>query len=402
MSEKRHPAGSASRGVKRESLAEMKSPPNAAKNWFKIVSLGLLLILPVAGCKKRESARQDVVSIGAILPLSGDNAKYGKWIQEGLELGRAEINERGGVAGKRLDIIYEDDQAQAKIAASAMQKLAAIDKVPIVFGSWASSSVLAQAPIAENTKTIVMAEAISPQIRDAGDYVFRIQPDARLYLRELVPFVRDRLGVTRICILYVNNDFGVDQAKVFQSEFEKRGGRVLSSEGFSQGSTDLRTQLAKIQSLDPEAVFMPAYTEAGYILKQAKELGMKQRFIASVPFENPDILKIAGSAADGVIYPHHFDPESSDPLVKEYEAKYNAKYGRDSEGFAALAYDGIRIIAETLTQCGSDTSCIKSRLYDVKGFPGVTGPTTFDDHGDVIKPIVIKTVRQRKFALYSE
>ncbi len=229
-----------------------------------------------------------------------------------------------------------------------MQKLATINKVPVVFGSWASSSVLAQAPIAERTKTVIMGEAISPKIRDAGDYTFRIQPDARYYLRQLVPFVSDKLGIRRISILYVNNDFGVDQAKVFQREFEKRGGKVLSSEGFAQGSTDFRTQLAKVRTLNPEAVFMPAYTEAGYILKQARELGVKARFVGSIPFENPDNLKVAGKAAEGVIYPHHFDPDSPDPLVKEYQKKYVAKYGRKSEGFAALAYDGIRIIADAL------------------------------------------------------
>jgi len=270
----------------------------------------------MAACGKKGP---ETIKIGAILPLSGDNARYGVWIKEGLELKREEINASGGINGKKLEIIYEDDQAKPQIAASAMQKLATVDKVPVVFGSWASSSVLAQAPIAEKSKVVVMAEAISPKIRDAGDYIFRIQPDARYYIRELVPFVYNQLEIRTVSILFVNNDFGVDQKEVFKAEFEKLGGKILSIEEFKQGDTDFRTPLSKIKRQNPQGVFLPAYIEAGHILKQAKEIGLKAQFLGSIPFENPDILELAGIAAEGVIYPHHFDSESEDPLVQQYQ-----------------------------------------------------------------------------------
>lgn len=359
--------------------------------------VGLVAVLWRAIDRKN---REETITIGAILPLSGPSAQYGKWIQEGLEIAKDEINENGGINGKRLEIIYEDDQALPRLAASAMQKLATADDVPVVFGSWASTSVLAQAPIANQTKTIVLAEAISPKIRDAGDYVFRIQPDARYYIRKLVPVLREQVRFRRMSILYVNNDFGADQANVFQEEFEKRGGTVLTKEGFQQGATDFRTQLTKIQSDGSEAVFIPAYSEAAYILKQARELGLTQRFVASVPFENPDILKIAGDAAEGVIYPHHFDPDSQEPVVVKFQERYEAKYGAKAEGFAALAYDGTMILAHVLRKCERDRECLKNAMYDIREFPGVTGPTTFDDHGDVVKHILLKTVRKGRFVLY--
>jgi len=335
--------------------------------------------------------------IGAILPLTGPSARYGTWIQEGLDLGTQEINGSGGIQGRRLQIIYEDDQANPTLAANAMRKLADSDKVPVVFGSWASSSVLAEAPIAEATKTVVLAEAISPKIRDAGDYIFRIQPDAHYYIREFVPVVIDKLGVHSVSILYVNNDFGLDQADVFQTEFERLGGRVLSRDGFEQSASDFKTELIKIKAQKPQAIFCPAYTEIAIILRQARELGMSQTFLASVPFENPDILQAAGRAAEGVLYPHHFDSDSPDAEVRRFQAKYKAKYGRPAEGFAALAYDGIKILGTALTRCGADTGCIKTTLYMVRDFPGVTGPTSFDDHGDVSKRIIIKTVRNGTF-----
>jgi branched-chain amino acid transport system substrate-binding protein len=140
-----------------------------------LCTLALVTLLFTPGCSKKSEPNE--IKIGAILPLTGTSAQYGKWIQEALELGKEEINSKGGINGKSLVIVYEDDQADPKIAANAMQKLITLDKVPLVYGSWASSCVLAQAPIAESTKIVLIGEAISPKIRDAGDYTFRMQPD---------------------------------------------------------------------------------------------------------------------------------------------------------------------------------------------------------------------------------
>ena len=318
---------------------------------------------------------------GAILPLSGPTAQYGKWIKEGLELAKEQVNTDGGIGGVPLRIIYEDDQATPRLAASAMQKLAEVDKVPFVFGSWASSSVLAQAPIAEKNEVVVMAEAVSPKIRDAGEYTFRIQPDGQYYMQILAPFVFNKMKLRKIAIIYVNNDFGVDLAAKFKEIFIGLGGGIVSENGFKQGKTDLRTELSLALASNPDAIFAPTYTEIGYLLKQAKELGAKIPFIAAATFENPSILNIAQNTAEGVVYPHHFDALSINPKAQQYQVAYKAKYGRLSEGFAVLAYDGIHIIAGIFNKCNRDTLCIKEELYKVKNYPGVTGTTSFDKKG---------------------
>jgi len=114
---------------------------------------------------KNKQKIEEPIFIGAILPLSGKSSIYGKWIQEGLELGKEEINKEGGINGRRLEIIYEDDSANPRKARLAMKKLCQKLKVPVVFGSWASSCVSAQIPIAYKTKTIVLAEAIAPKLK---------------------------------------------------------------------------------------------------------------------------------------------------------------------------------------------------------------------------------------------
>ena len=361
-------------------------------NYFLVFVLMTILIL--GGCSKKEA---DEIKIGAIIPLTGSSAQYGKWMKDALDMACKEINDDGGINGKQLSIIYEDEAGDPKTAASAMQKLADIDRVPIVFGAFNSGCVLAQAPIAEKTKTPILAEAQSPRIRDAGDYIFRIQPDSRLYMKYFIPYIYDNLKIHRIAILYVNNAFGSDITDIFTDSYEKLGGKIVYKEAFQQGAIDFKAQLSKIKQLKPEGVFIPAVGEIGYILKQSYELGISIQFLGSAPTESQDVLLTAGKGADGVIYCHHFDSESQDTMAIDFTRKYKSLYNREAEGYSALAYDGLRIIAKVLKECNTDKECIKDALYRTQNFPGVTGLTSFDDHGDVIKPIYIKTIKNGKF-----
>lgn len=374
----------------------MKSP-----SWLRrldgVAAVLLAACVFATGCPKPPT---DAFRLGAILPLSGRSAQYGRFIQEGLELGVSEVNAAGGVRGRPLAILYEDDQATPNLAANAMKKLAEVDRVPIVFGSWASSSVLAQAPIAEKAKVIVMAEAVSPKIRDAGDFVFRIQPDGSYYMETLAKGAYEALGLRQVATIYVNNDFGIDLAARFRQSFEKLGGKIVSEDGFEQGTSDFRSHLTLLKGRSFDGVFVPAYTEIGHLLRQAQELGVKATFLAAATFENPDILEVAGPAAEGVLYPHHFDPDAQNPAVRRYQESYSKRWGHPSEGFAVLAYDGLQIAAKALGQCDRDTVCIRDFLYQLRGFEGVTGTTSFDEKGDIIKPIALKTVRSGRFGLF--
>lgn len=342
------------------------------------------------------SAPNKTIKIGAILPLTGNSGEYGQWIKNALEMARVEVNNSGGINGKELDIIYEDDKGEPKTTVSAMEKLCNTDRVPIVFGSFNSGCVLAQAPVAENTKTPMLAEAQSPKIRDAGDYVFRIQPDSRLYLKYFIPYIYNVLKIHSLSIIYIDNAFGNDITSTIVEEYEKLGGKIISEEGFQQGTSDFKTQLAKVKKLNPEGIFVPAVAEMGNFLKQSYEMGIHKQIFGIATTESQDVLATAGIAADGVIYCHHFDSESKDPTTMKFVQDYKKKYNRDVEGYAALAYDGLKIIANVLKKCGTDKECIKKGLYATQNYRGVTGITSFDDHGDVLKPIYIKTIKNGK------
>lgn len=363
------------------------------KSKFQLLMLVILSVVVITLIILNIFKKQNEIKIGIILPLTGPNAKYGQYMKEALDIAQDEINnQHNGINGNKIKLIFEDDQALPQNAVNVVQKFISDPDIPIIFGPWASSSVLAIAPIVNKAKIPVIAEAQSPKIRDAGDYIFRIQPDSRYYLKTLVPFVKENLNLYRVAILYVNNDYGSDLARVFTEDFEKLGGKIIFSEGFTQNSIDFRSMLIKIKSLKPDGIFIPAYVEAGYIMKQARELNIETQFLGSAPMENPEIVTIAGEASEGAIYAHHFDPDSPDPQVKKFEDEYRIRYGKQVEGYAALAYDGLYIISHIISKVGNDRTAIKDFLYKIQNFPGVTGYTSFDDHGDVIKPIVIRKI----------
>lgn len=132
------------------------------KLWIIIAAL-VIVALAIVLTLTQIKAKPEEIRIGAILPLTGSSAQYGLWIKEALELGREEVNSKGGINGKPLTITYEDDQADPKIATSAMQKLITVDKVPLVYGSWASSCVLSAAPIAEEPRRFLSAKQFHPK-----------------------------------------------------------------------------------------------------------------------------------------------------------------------------------------------------------------------------------------------
>lgn len=369
------------------------------KVWIPIIVaiVALATIIPIS-CKKEPKE----IKIGAILPLTGDAAKYGEASKNAIALFIDELNASGGIKGKKIKVIYEDDQADPKLGVSAFQKLVTTDKVPVIIGPLPSSVTLAIAPLAEKSKVVILSPASSsPAITNAGDYIFRTVASDLLEGTALANFVYNELKLKKVAIIYINNDFGIGLSNSFSNRFEELGGKIVTVESFEQSATDFRSQLSKIKTLNPQAIYMVGYKEMGNILKQAAELGIKTQFLSFAMFEDPEILKIAGKAAEGLIYSYRsFDPKSSEEVVKKFANNYKSKYGVEPDIFAGLSFDAARILALAIEKGGSNADGIKSALYMVKNFPGVTGEITFDKNGDVTGAISIKTVRQGKFIWY--
>jgi len=353
----------------------------------------------IAGCKKKG---EEVIKIGAILPLTGDGAKYGEAAKEGIELALQEINNKNGIRGKKIQIIYEDSQGIPSIGVSAAQKLINVDKIQIIIGDLFSSVTLAIAPIANENKVILFSPASSsPKLTNAGDYIFR-NCASDIFEGEIMgKFVTEKLKLKKIAILYINNDYGIGIADVFRSIVTKNGITISSDEAFEQNSNDFKPQLLKIKNLNPDAIYIVGYKELGYLLKQAKETGIKKQFLSTVMFEDQDIIKIAGDAAEGTIYSYRtYDTESKDNNLVSFVNSFKSNYNSIPDIFSALSYDALNIIFQAIQTSGYNIEEIKNALYNIKHYPGITGDTTFDENGDVIQPAQIKIVKNGNFIKY--
>lgn len=341
----------------------------------------------------------DAIQIGAVLPLTGEVAQYGQSSKSGIDLAVEELNKNGGIDNKRIEILYEDSRGNSKDAVLAFQKLISINKVPAVIGDLLSSNTLAIAPIAEKNKIILLSPTSSaPKITDAGDFIFRNCASDIFEGAIMAHFSYDSLNARSVGVIYVNNDYGVGIKDIFTQTFIQKRGNVLAEESFAQGATDFRSQLLKIKSGNPDAIYIVGYRELGHLLKQATDLGVKSQFMSTVLFEDQEILKIAGAAAEGVIYSSRaYNPESSDKVTYEFVNAFKKKFVETPDIFAALSYDAIKILALAIERGGYTSEGIRDALYQIKHFPGVVGDTTFDQNGDVIQPATLKSVRGGAF-----
>jgi branched-chain amino acid transport system substrate-binding protein len=344
------------------------------------------------------------VKIGAVLPLTGDSAAWGEQGKYGIELAVEEINAKGGINGKKLEVVYEDSQAIPKNAVTSIQKLINVDKVPAVAGDIVSATTLAMAPIAEKSHTVLIGISSSaPAITNAGEYIYRVWPSDLLEGSVLAEFAAKN-KFRKVCILFIQTDYGTGLRDAFKKTLEQKGGKVLLTQGYKQDETDFKAALLKVKSKKPDAVYIVGYyKDSGLIMKQAREIGLKTQFFGATAVESPKLIEIAGDAAEGLIYPiiTDFDPEHPTPVAKEFIENFKKKFGVAPDWASSHAHDAVVVIAEAMKKGGATGTGIKKTIDSQKRFEGVTGKIVFDKNGDVIdKPVTIKTVRNGKFETY--
>jgi len=339
-------------------------------------------------------ASGEPIKIGAILPLTGDAAAYGKSAREGMELALSDLNARGGVGGRPLSVVYEDSKGSPKDGVAGFDKLATQDHVPAVVGDLLSSVTLAVAPAAERRRVVLLSPtSTAPALSDAGDFIFRNCPSDVYEGKVMADYATADLHLKNVGILAVANDYGNGIAAVFKAAFAAQGGSVPVEETYPQGATDVRAQLTKLSAARVEAIYLVGYKELGRILKQAAELRVVARYLSTVMFEDPEVLSTAGPAAEGVVYSSpSFDINSDEPTVKAFRERYQAAYARSPDIFAAASYDAVGIIGKAMASGATTGDAIRDALYATRDYPGVIGSTSFDAKGDATQPAVLKTI----------
>lgn len=360
--------------------------------------LGTVLASLAAGCGGEKKA--DTIKVGANLEMTGGSASYGISSKNAIELAFKEINEKGGINGKQLELVVADNKSEAAEATNAMQKLVSQDNVVAVIGPNLSSSVIAASAINNSAKVLDIAPmATNPYVTvdqasgKTKDFNYRTCFIDPFQGTVMAKFATAELGVGNAAILIDNSsDYAKGLAQFFKENFVKEGGAVTAEESYLQKDTDFKATLTKIKATNPDFLYVPGYyQEVGLIVKQARELGMNMPIAGGDGWDSAKMPEIAGAAAlNNTYFSSLYSPEDSSDINKNFVAAYEKAYGQKPDVFAALSYDSALLVAEAIKNAGStEPAKISEAMAKINGFSGVSGSVTFDDKHNPVKSAVI-------------
>lgn len=369
-----------------------------------IAFLAVLALL--AGCSKTASD-SNTIKVGEIASLTGKEAAFGQSSHKGTLLAIEELNAAGGVLGKKLELITEDNQAKAGESTTAARKLIARDKVVALLGEVASSRSLEMAPIAQASKIpMISPSSTNPTVTETGDYIFRVCFIDPFQGTVMAKFALDTLHAKRVGTLTsVSSAYSVGLAKYFKETYLAGGGEIPVEQKFSEGDKDFKAQLTAIKAAGVDGIFVPGYyTEAALITKQARELGLNVPLFGGDGWEAPQLIEIGGPAMEGTYYSTHYSPENKTPAVIDFVKKFQARWnGEVPDAMAALGYDSALVLADAIKRAGTtEPAKLRDALAATKDFSGVTGKTTIDANRNATKSAVIITIKDGKFKFLQE
>ena len=368
--------------------------------WRVGVAVAATLVAAACGSEQSGGAAAPI-RIGHFASLTGDTATFGRSTDNGIRMQIDEVNGRGGVLGRPLELVTEDDRSVTEEARTAAQKLLQRDQVVALLGEVASSRSLAAAPEAQRARVPMISPAsTNPRVTEVGDYVFRACFIDPFQGAVMAKFAGETLGAKRVAILFdFKQDYSVGLADFFRKTFQSMGGEIVADERYTSGDIEFRAQLTKIRATHPDAIFVPGYyTEAGLIAKQARELGITAPLLGGDGWDSTRTLEIGGAAVEGNFFSNHYAADSDSPLVQAFVKKYRAKYGEVPDAMAVLGYDAAGILVDALGRAGTtEGPKLRDAIAATKDYAGVSGTITMDAQRNARKDAVVIEIKDGGF-----
>ncbi|MBW1722826.1 MAG: ABC transporter substrate-binding protein [Deltaproteobacteria bacterium] len=343
--------------------------------------MGFFLIL---GLPQGNAA--DTVKVGIVLPLTGAQAKFGEIEKKSFDMALEEINKAGGINGKPLELIIEDDTSRPEVGRSVVEKLINKDKVVMVGGGYSSSVTYAVAGVCQqNRMPFLVNTGSADKITTSGwDYIFRLNPPVSHYADAITSLLAEKIKPKTVAILHENSLFGTKGAKSFEKICKKAGYKVLMKEGYEHGGIDFKPVLIRVKQLNPDIVYMVSYImDASLLMKQAKELKLTPKMFigGAAGFTLPEFAQNAGVASEKVISATLWHQVLPFPGAMDYYKKFVARYKKPTEYHGAEAYSAAYVIADVLRRAKSfKNTDIKQALAETDMMT-VFGPVKFTTWG---------------------
>lgn len=364
------------------------------------VYTGLLLVLIVAffiGCSA-PAGNEDEIRIGVNYELSGGVASYGQSSVDGIELAIKQINEAGGVDGKKITLVKYDNKSEPAEATTLANKLMTQDNVVAVIGPATSGAFKSQIPVAEQNKIPVAsgsatADDVTVDASGVKEYAFRICFSDSYQGTAMANFALNNLSKEKaVVIMDSSSDYGKGLADNFIKTFEEGGGTIVAHESYVSKDTDFNAILTSIRGQDFDVIFIPGYyEEAGLIINQARAQGIDVPIIGADGFDSPELVNLAGAEAlNDVYFSNHYSSLDKDPIVVQFIEDFKKEYDREPDAFNALGYDVAKFVVDGISRAEKlDGESVKEALESTTNFEGVTGSFSIDENHNAIKAIKV-------------
>lgn len=350
------------------------------------------------------------IHLGVAGPFTGSGAMYGVMIRNAATLALEQANAAGGIGGRTVEAEYGDDEGKNDKAVTVARKFATDQKICMVIGHFNSTCSLAGKPIYRDAEVVQFSPgSTNIHVCEGSDYTFR-----NLYRDDyqgafLADYIKKVLGLDRVAIFFDNDDYGKGLKDAFAKQAQATGLQVVTTQDYVREKTsDFAPLLDLAKNAQAQAIFIAGlYAEAGTIVKQAREKGIKTQFLGGDGLFGPGFTEIGGQAAEGTLIttPFMFGPTSSE-AAKNFAKKFKERFGREPDTWAALTYDAVTMALDGIRAVGADRNDLRDWMagHDSPehGFKGITGVTYFDHNGDCLKPAMVALVQGGRFVLAPE
>lgn len=328
-----------------------------------------------------EPAKGEPIYLGVSGPLTGPNAQYGAQWKMGFDLALDEINANGGIKGRPLAYVFEDTQSDPRQSVAVAQKFVADKKIVAELGDFASPASMAASPIYQKAKLVQFGFTNShPDFTKGGDYMWSNSVSQADEQPLSAAYAVKRLGFKRIAVLHLNTDWGRTSKDIFNKAAKEMGAEIVATEGYLPDEKDFRSTLVRVRDAKPDGLMLISYySDAALIARQVRQAGLNLPMVAASSVYSPKLIELGGDAVEGMYTASRYFPDDPRPTVRDFVARFRAKYGKEPDAFNAYAYDTMILMAQVMREFGFDRQAIHDGLAKVKDVPSVIfGKATFD------------------------
>jgi branched-chain amino acid transport system substrate-binding protein len=366
-----------------------------------LILVPLLPLWSCAGPSQTGPGNNGTIKIGYFGDLSGPTFNFGQSAKNGVLLAAAEINRAGGINGRKLDVVIEDDQGSPERAATVVNKLVHQDNVVALIAGGASGSSLAAGPNAQAAKVpMISPSSTNPAVTQIGDYIFRACFIDAFQGDVMARFAFNTLKARKAAIMLdYNSPYSRGLTDFFELSFTKLGGEVVSKQSYTQGDADFKGQLSSIKATEPDVVYLPGYYgDIAIIAKQARQLNITQPLLGGDGWDAPELWPLAGDALNGSYISNHYSVDDPSPATQKFAQDYRLQSANLApDAHAALAYDAMRFLAEAIQRAGTEGPKLRDSLAATKDFPGITGLISMDQDRNAVKPAVVLKLEDGRY-----